>query len=289
VCMNDAPGMREPSPGIGLRAPHVGELLARRPDIAWLEVHPENYMADHRAFTRLQRVREHYPLSFHGVALSLGSDGELDWRHLSRLTQLIECFDPFSVSEHLAWSATGGSHLNDLLPLPYTEEALEVVVRHVDQVQSAIRRPILIENPSSYLRFKHSTLSEAEFLDAVVRKTGCGLLCDVNNIYVSAHNLGTDPEAYLKTLPSAAIHEFHLAGHSRNEIGEAAVLIDDHASRVCGEVWDLYSYALNQIGERPTLIEWDSDLPTLDILLGEAAKARRIAANGREQRRAIAA
>jgi uncharacterized protein (UPF0276 family) len=267
----------------------VEELLARRPDIAWLEVHPENYMADHRAFTRLQRVREHYPLSFHGVALSLGSDGELDGRHLSRLTQLIECFDPFSVSEHLAWSATGGSHLNDLLPLPYTEEALQVVVRHVDQVQSAIRRPILIENPSSYLRFKHSTISEAEFLDAVVRRTGCGLLCDVNNIYVSAHNVGTDPEAYLKALPSAAIHEFHLAGHSRNEIGEVTVLIDDHASCVCGEVWDLYSYALNQIGERPTLIEWDSDLPTLDILLGEAAKAQQIAANGREQRRAIAA
>jgi uncharacterized protein len=289
VCMNDAPGMCEPSPGVGLRAPHVEELLARRPDIAWLEVHPENYMADHRAFTRLQRVREHYPLSFHGVALSLGSDGELDWRHLSRLTQLIECLDPFSVSEHLAWSATGGSHLNDLLPLPYTEEALQVVVRHVDQVQSAIRRPILIENPSSYLRFKHSTISEAEFLDAVVRRTGCGILCDVNNIYVSAHNLGTDPEAYLKTLPGAAIHEFHLAGHSRNEIGEVTVLIDDHASCICGEVWDLYSYALNQIGERPTLIEWDSDLPTLDILLGEAAKAQQMAANGREQRRAIAA
>jgi uncharacterized protein len=289
VCMNDAPGMCEPSAGVGLRASHVEEFLARRPDIAWLEVHPENYMADHRAFTRLQQVREHYPLSFHGVALSLGSDGELDWRHLSRLTQLIECFDPFCVSEHLAWSATGGSHLNDLLPLPYTEEALEVVVRHVDQVQSAIRRPILIENPSSYLRFKHSTISEAEFLDAVVRRTGCGLLCDVNNIYVSAHNLGTDPEAYLKSLPSAAIREFHLAGHSRNEIGEVAVLIDDHASCVCGEVWDFYSYALNQIGERPTLIEWDSDLPTLDILLGEAAKAQQIAANGREQRRAIAA
>jgi uncharacterized protein len=289
VCLNDAPGMCEPSPGVGLRAPHVEEFLARRPDIAWLEVHPENYMADHRAFTRLQRVREHYPLSFHGVALSLGSDGELDWRHLSRLTQLIESFEPFSVSEHLAWSATGGSHLNDLLPLPYTEEALQVVVRHVDQVQSAIRRTILIENPSSYLRFKHSTISEADFLDAVIRRTGCGILCDVNNIYVTAHNLGTDPEAYLKALPSAAIHEFHLAGHSKNEIGEMTVLIDDHASRVCEEVWDLYSYALNQIGERPTLIEWDSDLPTLDILLGEAAKAQQIATNGREQRRAIAA
>jgi uncharacterized protein (UPF0276 family) len=289
LCLNDAPGMCEPSPGVGLRAPHVEEFLARRPDIAWLEVHPENYMADHRAFTRLQRVREHYPLSFHGVALSLGSDGELDWRHLSRLTQLIESFEPFSVSEHLAWSATGGSHLNDLLPLPYTEEALQVVVRHVDQVQSAIRRTILIENPSSYLRFKHSTISEADFLDAVVRRTGCGLLCDVNNIYVSAHNLGMDPAAYLKALPSVAIQEFHLAGHSKNEIGEVSVLIDDHASRVCEEVWDLYSYALNQIGERPTLIEWDSDLPTLDILLGEAAKAQQMATNGREQRRAIAA
>lgn len=287
--INGAPGTCEPPPGVGLRAPHVEELLARRPHIAWLEVHPENYMADHRAFTRLQRVREHYPLSFHGVALSLGSHDELDSRHLNRLTQLIECFDPFSVSEHLAWSATGGSHLNDLLPLPYTEEALHVVVRHVDQVQSALRRTILIENPSSYLRFEHSTISEAEFLDAIVRRTGCGLLCDVNNIYVSAQNLGTNPEAYLKALPGSAIQEFHLAGHSTNVIGEVTVLIDDHASRVCAKVWDLYSYALNQVGERPTLIEWDSDLPTLDILLDEADKAQQIATNGREHRHAIAA
>jgi uncharacterized protein len=289
VFINGAPGTCEPPPGVGLRAPHVEELLARRPDIAWLEVHPENYMADHRAFTRLQRVREHYPLSFHGVALSLGSHDELDSRHLNRLTRLIECFDPFSVSEHLAWSATGGSHLNDLLPLPYTEEALHVVVRHVDQVQSAIRRTILIENPSSYLRYKHSTISEAEFLDAIVRRTGCALLCDVNNIYVSAQNLGTNPEAYLKALPGSAIQEFHLAGHSTNAIGEVTVLIDDHASRVCAKVWDLYSFALNQVGERPTLIEWDSDLPTLDILLDEADKAQQIATNGREHRRAIAA
>jgi uncharacterized protein (UPF0276 family) len=267
----------------------VEELLARRPDLAWLEVHPENYMADHRAFTRLQRVREHYPLSFHGVALSLGSDGELDGRHLSRLTQLIDSFEPFSVSEHLSWSATGGSHLNDLLPLPYTEEALQVVVRHVDQVQSALRRTILIENPSSYLRFKHSTISEAEFLGAVVKRTGCGLLCDVNNIYVSAHNLGADPEAYLKTLPEDAIREFHLAGHSRNEVGGVSVLIDDHASCVCGEVWELYSYALNHIGERPTLIEWDADLPPLDVLIGEAKKARHIAEDGRDRRHAVAA
>ena len=213
--------------------------MARRLDIAWLEVHPENYMADHRAFTRLLRVREHYPLSFHGVALSLGSDGELDRRHLSRLTELIDCFEPFSVSEHLSWSAAGGSHLNDLLPLPYTEEALEVIVRHVDQVQSAIRRTILIENPSSYLRFKHSTISEAEFLGAVVTRTGCGLLCDVNNIYVSAHNLGTDPEDYLKTLPGDAIREFHLAGHSRNEVAGMSVLIDDHAS-ACVERYGTY-------------------------------------------------
>jgi uncharacterized protein len=287
--MNDTPGMCGLLPGVGLRAPHVEELLARRPDVGWLEVHPENYMADHRAFTRLLRLREHYPLSFHGVALSLGSDGELDLRHLSRLTQLIDSFEPFSVSEHLSWSVAGGSHLNDLLPLPYTEEALEVVIRHVDQVQSAIRRTILIENPSSYLRFKHSTISEAEFLGAVVRRTGCGLLCDVNNIYVSAHNLGTDPEDYLKTLPGDAVREFHLAGHSRNEVAGKSVLIDDHASCVCGEVWDLYSYALTQIGERPTLIEWDADLPPLDVLLGEAEQAQHIAKDGRDRRRAVAA
>lgn len=289
MLISDAPEPCEASPGVGLRAPHVEELLARRLDIAWLEVHPENYMAEHRAFTRLLRVREHYPLSFHGVALSLGSDGELDSRHLSRLTELVDCFEPFSVSEHLSWSAAGGSHLNDLLPLPYTEEALEVIVRHVDQVQSALRRTILIENPSSYLRFMHSTISEAEFLGAVVTRTGCGLLCDINNIYVSAHNLGTDPENYIKTLPGDAIREFHLAGHSRNEVAGMSVLIDDHASVVCGEVWDLYSYALAQIGERPTLIEWDADLPPLDVLLGEAEKAQHFAKEGRGRHRAVAA
>jgi len=289
VLTNEAPGMCEPAPGVGLRALHMEELLARRPDVSWLEVHPENYMADHRAFTRLLRVREHYPLSFHGVALSLGSDGELDLGHLGRLGELIDRFEPFSVSEHLSWSGTDGSHLNDLLPLPYTEEALEVVVRHVDQVQSAIRRSILIENPSSYLRFKHSTISEAEFLGAIVHRTGCGILCDVNNVYVSAHNLGADPEAYLKTLPGDAIREFHLAGHSRNEVAGISVLVDDHASCVCGDVWDLYFHALNTIGERPTLIEWDADLPPLDVLIGEATKARHIAQEGRDLRRVVAA
>jgi uncharacterized protein len=284
-----APGRFSPSAGVGLRAPHMDEFLARQPDVAWLEVHPENYMADHRAFSRLERVRRHYPLSFHGVALSLGTDGPLDESHLQRLTHLIDALEPFSVSEHLSWSAAGGSHLNDLLPLPFTEEALQVVVEHVDHVQSTLRRTILIENPSTYLGFRHSTIGEAEFLSALVEHTGCGLLCDINNIYVSAHNLGLDPHAYLKRLPSEAVAEFHLAGHSRNSVGDATVLIDDHASPVCDDVWDLYSHACSIVGARPTLIEWDSDLPPLDSLLREAVKATDVAANGWDPRRVVAA
>jgi uncharacterized protein len=249
------------------------EILACRPDIAWLEVHPENYVANPTALVALERIREHYPLSLHGVALSLGTAGPVDLEHLTRLSSLIARIDPILISEHLAWGRTGEVHLNDLLPLPYTEEALETVASHVEQVQEAVGRRILIENPSSYLRFRHSTLSEAEFLAELVRRTDCGLLFDVNNLYVSAHNVGVDTRDYFATIPAAAIGEIHLAGHARCLIGGDAVLIDDHGSLISEDVWALYIEAIRRFGHRPTLIEWDTDIPALEVLLGEAARA----------------
>jgi uncharacterized protein (UPF0276 family) len=266
-------------PGIGLRAQHMEEVLARRPDVAWFEIHPENYMHDPEALALLEQVRTHYPLSMHGVALSLGSAGPLDGDHLARLKQMADRLDPFLVSEHMAWSISDGAHLNDLLPLPCTEEALETMATHVAQVQDVLGRAILVENPSGYLRFRHSTMDEAVFLAELVHRTGCGLLCDVNNIYVSAQNIATDPIEYLDLLPAAAVGEIHLAGHAVNVVGNRTVLIDDHASRVSDGVWDLYRDALVRFGNRPTLIEWDADLPTLDTLLDEAAKARDVAAS----------
>jgi hypothetical protein len=253
------------------------EVLARRPDVAWFEVHPENYMHDPIALAALERVRSHYPLSLHGVALSLGTAGPLDRGHLDRLKGLVDRLEPFLVSEHMAWGVIDGTHFNDLLPLPCTEEALETMSLHVDEVQDVLGRRILVENPSGYLRFRHSTMDEAVFLGELVRRTGCGLLCDINNIYVSAHNIQTDPIEYLALLPAAAVEEIHLAGHAVNIVGNRTVLIDDHASRVSGGVWALYREALTRFGCRPSLIEWDAELPPLDTLLAEAVKAADIA------------
>ena len=267
----------------------MGEILARRPDIAWFEVHPENYVADPTALAALERIREHYPLSLHGVALSLGTAGPLDLQHLRRLSSLIARVDPILISEHLAWGRAGEEHLHDLLPLPYTEEALETVASHVDQVQEAVGRRILIENPSSYLRFRHSTLREAEFLAELVRRTDCGLLFDVNNLYVSAHNVGIDTLDYFDRIPAAAIGEMHLAGHARSLIGGDAVLIDDHGSPVSEDVWMLYTEAIRRFGHRPTLIEWDADIPALDVLLEEAARAAELSVICRDGPHAAAA
>jgi uncharacterized protein (UPF0276 family) len=225
----------------------------------------------------IERIRADYPVSLHGVALSLGSAEALDAGHLARLKAMVDRIDPFLVSEHMAWSANDGIHLNDLLPLPCTEEALDVMVAHIDQVQSAIGRSILVENPSGYLRFRHSTMGEAVFLGELVRRTGCGLLCDVNNIFVSAHNVGVDPIEYLDTLPAEAVGEMHVAGHVANIVRGRTILIDDHASSVSDQVWSLYMQALKRFGHQPTLIEWDAALPTLDILLAEAAKAHNLA------------
>ena len=269
--------------GIGLRARHVGELLARRPVDPWVEVHAENYLANAGALASLKEVRRSYPVALHGVGLSLGSAGPLDLRHLERLVRLVESIEPCVVSEHLSWSGSGAVYLNHLLPLPYTLETLCVVAEHVEQVQERLGRRILVENPSSYLRFRHSSMPEAEFLGELVRRTGCGLLCDVNNVYVSAWNVGLDAEAYLAALPAGAVGEIHLAGHAVNDADGVSLLIDDHGSPVSPAVWRLYRQALDRFGPVPTLIEWDTDIPALDVLLAEAHKADGIFTEARRE------
>ena len=261
------------STGIGLRGPHLAAIVAAPPAVGFLEVHPENYMGGGPALGALERLRRERPISLHGVGLSLGGTDGIDQGHLERLAALVERLEPALVSEHLSWSIVEGVYLNDLLPLPYTEESLDLLALHVDQVQARLRRQILVENPSSYLSYRHSTIEEPAFLAELAARSGCGLLCDINNIHVSGHNLGFDGEAYLATLPAEAIGEFHLAGHSINDIDGQEILIDDHGSAVAEPVWDLYRTALRQFGARPTLIEWDSRLPALPVLLGEAAKA----------------
>ena len=261
--------------GIGLRAPHIAEVLATRPAIGWLEVHAENYMAGGSPLAVLEQLRVDYPLSVHGVGLSLGSAEAPNSRHLSRLHRLITRLAPALVSEHLSWSMAGGIYLNHLLPLPYTEETLTIVAQHVTHTQEVLQCRLLIENPSSYLRFAHSVIPEPEFLGELVRRTGCGLLCDVNNIYVSCCNLGGDPVAYLEALPASAVGEIHLAGHAANDADGQTILIDDHGAPVSAAVWDLYDHALARFGAVPTLIEWDTHIPELAVLCAEAHTAER--------------
>lgn len=261
--------------GIGLRFPHHRIVAETRPEIAWLEVHTENYLGGGATPAWLDAICREYPISCHGVGLSLGTAEGLDRDHLARIGRAIERFAPALVSEHLSWSVAGGRYLADLLPLPLTEEALAVVCRNVDETQEFLRRRILLENPSSYLRYRHSVIPEWEFLAAVAARTGCGILCDVNNIYVSAQNHGWDASAYLAALPPAAIGEIHLAGHAVRRLHDGAVLrIDDHGSRVAPAVWSLYAEALDRFGAVPTLIEWDTDIPPLATLLDEARSAQ---------------
>jgi len=253
----------------------MSEIAATRPELAFLEVHAENYMAETTTLDRLLELRRDYPVSLHGVALSLGSAEQLDRSHLARFKALIERVEPMLVSEHLAWSAVNGTYLNDLLPLPYTDESLDIFGRHVAEAQEALGRRLLIENPSAYLRYRHSPIPEAEFITEIACRTGCGILCDVNNIHVSAFNFGFDPIAYLQALPIEAIGEIHLAGHHAAE--DVDILIDDHGSRVGNPVWELHAAALRRFGPVPTLIEWDTNLPALEVLLDEAHHAGELA------------
>lgn len=259
--------------GIGLRAPHYAELLARPRVSGWLEAHSENYFADGGApHDYLERLRARYPLSLHGVGLSLGSADELDLRHLARLKRLVERYQPALLSEHLSWSSVDGQYLNDLLPLPYTEEALAQVCDHVRRTQDYLGRRILVENISSYLRFVESTIPEWEFLTAVATTTGCGILLDVNNVYVNAVNHGYDAVTFIDAVPPAMVEEIHLAGFERR----GTMLVDTHGAPVAPDVWQLYRHTLRRVGRVPTLIEWDTDIPALDVLLAEAARADQI-------------
>ena len=270
--------------GIGLRFQHHQAVIDSRPDVAWFEVHTENYMGGGAPLRYLDAIRRDFPVSLHGVGLSLGSAEGLDQAHLERILQVAERVEPGLISEHIAWSVVGGNYLADLLPLPMTEEALTIVCRHIDQTQTYLKRLILVENPSTYLTFAHSTIPEWEFMTAVAARTGCGILCDVNNIFVSARNHGWDVSAYLDALPSGSIGEIHLAGHTVRLLADGTTLrIDDHGSRVIDDVWTLYQEALMRFGAVPTLIEWDNNVPPLEVLLQEADHAGTIMAKN-EQR-----
>ncbi|HQR51368.1 MAG TPA: DUF692 domain-containing protein [Methylophilaceae bacterium] len=268
--------------GIGLRAPHIREFLDTLPDVGWVEVHSENYFGDGgQPLALLEQVRQHYPVSLHGVGLSLGSSDELNTEHLRRLKRLVDHITPGFVSDHISWSSVGGRYFNDLLPIPYTEESLNLVCRHVEQTQDYLGRRILAENASSYLQFSHSTIPEWEFVEQVANRTGCGILLDINNVYVSASNHGFDASAYLRAIPKEMVQEFHLAGYTDT----GSLLLDTHGAPVFDAVWVLYGEALARFGAIPTLIEWDTDIPELAVLLDEAGKA----AHMMEAERALAA
>jgi uncharacterized protein (UPF0276 family) len=283
------PGLIPALAGVGLRFPHHQAVIERRPRVAWFEVHTENYMGGGAPLRYLEAIRRDYPLSLHGVGLSLGCVDGLDAEHLDRIGQLAARIEPGLVSEHLSWSISDGDYLGDLLPLPLTEEALDVVCDNVDRFQQVFGRQILIENPSSYLRYRHSTIAESDFLVAVARRSGCGILCDVNNIFVSAQNHGWDAVAYLEALPPAEVKELHLAGHTVKQLSDGAELrIDDHGSPVKPAVWALFRQAVLRFGARPTMIEWDSNIPPLEVLVEQADQASAILSQPHDETRANA-
>ncbi|QBR01633.1 DUF692 domain-containing protein [Paraburkholderia pallida] len=264
-----------PRAGVGLKADHYRTILETRPDVGFFEVHAENFMGaggpPHRV---LNAIRDAYPLSLHGVGLSIGGDRPLDPAHLQRLRALVDRYAPALFSEHLAWSGHRGGFLDDLLPMPYTTRSLARVVEHIDQVQHALGRQMLLENPSTYLAFDESRYAEVDFIAAVVQRTGCGLLLDVNNVYVASINQQWNPLAYIDAYPLDAVQQIHLAGHAPQTDGQGRpLLIDTHDRHVAGVVWDLYAHTIRQTGPLPTLIEWDANLPDWSTLAAQAAHA----------------
>lgn len=264
-------------PGVGYKPQHYTDLLQDPGAVGWLEIHAENYMGDGgRPLAQLKFLVERFPISVHGVGLSIGGEGDLDTDHLARLRHLCNWLNPDSFSEHLAWSTHESSFLNDLLPLPYTEATLRRVCDHIDQLQEVIGRKMLLENPSSYLSFTDSTFEEPQFLAEVARRTGCGLLLDVNNIFVSATNLEYDPYRYVDQFDLEKVGEIHLGGHDAQEDEHGApLLIDSHGREVADPVWALLDHVLQRAGPRPILIEWDNDVPEWPRLEAEAARAAR--------------
>ncbi|KAA6170908.1 DUF692 domain-containing protein [Pseudomonas veronii] len=275
VSLAQVPGL-PPRVGLGLKNEHFIEVLETSPDIGFFEVHAENYMVAGGPFHHyLGLIRERYPLSLHGVGLSIGGESPLNREHLARLAKLIERYQPHSFSEHLAWSSHGPVFLNDLLPLAYDVATLNRVCEHVDHVQSALKRPMLLENPSTYLQFQRSTLDETDFISEIIRRTGCGLLLDVNNAYVSCINHQRDPQAYIDALPLQAVGEIHLAGFAEDtdSLGDR-LLIDDHGAPIDNAVWQLYEQVLARTGPVATLIERDHQVPALNRLMAEAQQAQ---------------
>jgi len=260
--------------GVGLKADHYATILETQPDIGWFEVHPENYMGQGGSpHAYLSAIRQNYPLSLHGVGMSLGGVDPLDPDHLQRFATLVDRYQPALVSEHLAWATHAGDFLNDLLPLPLTREALDVMCEHVDQMQSALKRQVLVENPSTYLSFETDVMEEPAFLIELSERTGCGLLLDVNNVFVSASNHGFDAGSYVDAIPAGLIGEVHVAGHAVEEINGAQLRIDDHGSEVVAEVWRLFERLIQRVGPKPTLVEWDTNIPAWSVLMAEADKA----------------
>lgn len=270
------PSLPEDPAGIGLRHPYYKEVADNPPEVGWLEVHPENYFGGGAHHKFLEKARENFPLSLHAIGLSLGSDQPVSKDHLKQFKALIDRYEPFAVSDHASWSASGNAHLNDLLPLPYTFETLERLCANIQRTQEYFGRQMLVENPSTYIAFKHNDMSEAELMNALAERTGCGILLDINNIYVQSRNHGLDAWAYIDTIKPEHVGEMHLAGHTEQAAGEHLILVDTHSKPVKKDVWDLYEHAVKRFGAIPTLIEWDQDFPALDVLVAEAAKARHI-------------
>ena len=261
--------------GVGYKAQHFADIMADAGPVAWLEIHAENYMGDGgRPLAQLRHLSQNFPISVHGVGLSIGAEGPLDPDHLARLKHLVDWLQPASFSEHLAWSTHDSHFLNDLLPVVYTEATLATVCDHIDQVQTLLGRQMLLENPSTYVAFSDSEMSEIDYIKQIVERTGCGLLLDVNNVFVSATNQQTDPYSYIDAFPVEAVGEIHLGGHDEDEDDHGApLLIDSHGREVVDPVWTLYDYTIAKSGPRPTLIEWDTDVPDWPVLAKEAERA----------------
>lgn len=261
-------------PGVGYKPQHFSKIMNDPSPVEWLEIHAENYMGNGgRPIAQLRALSEKFPISVHGVGLSIGGERPLDPDHLARLMHLISWLNPASFSEHLAWSTHDMGFMNDLLPLPYTEETLARICEHIDQVQETVRRRMLLENPSNYLAFAESQIPEAEFLSEVAKRTGCGLLFDVNNVFISATNQQTDPYSYIDAFPLDLVGEIHLAGHEEDSDDSGApLLIDSHGCEVADPVWEMYAYTLLKGGAKPSLIEWDNDIPDWPILADEAQR-----------------
>lgn len=269
--------------GVGLRFAHHEAVVLEKPDIGWLEVHPENYFSGGRVRHHLLQARELYPLSFHAVGLSLGSAEPVSQQHLQQIKELVDIYEPFFISDHASWSMSGNAHLNDLMPLPYTQEALQTLCRNISTVQDYLQREILIENPSSYLTYAIDDMPEYDFINETARKAGCKILLDVNNIYVQSHNHNFDPYHYIAQVDKSLVAEIHLAGHIEQtyEQTDQSLLIDTHSEPVKADVWSLYQFAAEHIGPVHTLIERDSDIPELSELVKEASLAADIMNNVR--------